>query len=826
MLDAVRMCGRWFSKTVLGRITARTLGPNPPARQDALKEFCLRTDWRNRKGELCLSSANVCVKRMEELGLVRLPPPAPRVARSAKRKLVDDGQPLPPLPHLPRSVEQIPDLHLSLIVDANDCQHMIWNRLISRQHPLKGAPLVGAQLRYLIWAGSELVGGLGFGPPSFYLSCRDCWIGWDAQAREQNRHLVIGLSRFLIRPKLHCANLASHCYRLVLQRVRADWFERYGVSPVLVETYIDRSTYTGRSLVAANWLRIGQSLGRGRTSPNQHARPRSAKDVWVWQWDPQARARLQERRLPVVVPRSVFSHSQQDHWVQEELDGLDLGHVKLQKRFARMLQDRWAHPDWSFYTSFGGRAGGKAAYAFIENDSAQLQFENLLAPHQNNTRRRMAAEKVVVLAQDTTTLSYNGLLQTKGLGPVGDDRKPGRGLLLHSLQAFRLDRVPLGCAWAKVWARDWVSDTAHRNQQSIDQKESVRWVDAFQAAASIAAQMPGTEVFVSADRESDIMDLYDRVTVTPPNLHLLIRAQHDRVLDCEEKLWDYLSRQPCGATMEVEIPRNKDRLARTARLELRWARIQIKPPRVGCKNSWGTTGLSALMAREINPPKGAEPIDWVLLSDWKIDSAKTARRMVQWYGLRWGIECWHQVLKDVCRVETRQLKTAQALSRAVVLDMIVAWRVLLLCRLGKAHPHLPASVLYSPEELAILEVFKNEALSLERAPGADDPLEASTEKIAQLTSVAGGLAPETLAAGASIVPSQLSPVKSTLTMFQANLIVAMLGGFWGRQADGHPGPDLMGRGLLVLNALVTWERMKKMNPTKNAPGKQPRSKPG
>jgi len=65
-----------------------------------------------------------------------------------------------------------------------------------------------------------------------------------------------------------------------------------------------------------------------------------------------------------------------------------------------------------------------------------------------------------------------------------------------------------------------------------------------------------------------------------------------------------------------------------------------------------------------------------------------------------------------------------------------------------------------------------------------------------------------------------------LTMFQANLIVAMLGGFWGRQADGHPGPDLMGRGLLVLNALVTWERMKKMNPTKNAPGKQPRSKPG
>jgi hypothetical protein len=633
----------------------------------------------------------------------------------AKRKIFDDGQPLPPLPQLPRSVEQIPDLRLSLVTDADDDQHFLWNRLISRLHPLHGAPLVGTQLRYLIWAGADVVGAFGFGPPSFYLACRDCWIGWDAQAREQNRHWVIGLSRFLIRPELHCANLASRCYQMVLHRVRADWFDRYGSRPVLVETYVDRSTYTGKSLVAANWLRIGQSLGRGRTSPSQRARPKSAKDVWVWQWDRQARARLQQRTLPPVVPRSVFSPSQPDHWVEEELDGLALGHAKLHRRFARMLQDRWAHPDWSFYTSFGGGAGGKAAYAFIENGRAELQFENLLTPHQNHTRRRMAAEKVVLLAQDTTALSYNTLPQTTGLGPIGDDRNPGRGLLLHSLQAFRLDRIPLGCAWAKVWAREPLSDTAHRNEQSIDQKESVRWVEAFQTAARIAAQMPPTAIVVSGDRESDIMDLYDRATVTPPNLHFLIRAQHDRVLDSGKKLWAYLSGQPCGATLVVEIPRNTDRPARTATLELRWAKIHLQPPRVGCKNSWGTTEVWALQASEINPPQGAAPIDWVLLTDWKIDSPKMARRLVRWYGLRWGIECWHQVLKDVCQVESRQMETAQALSRALVLDMIVAWRVLLLCRLGKAHPNLPAAVLYRPEELAILETFKK------KGPGRNTP---------------------------------------------------------------------------------------------------------
>ena len=87
--------------------------------------------------------------------------------------------------------------------------------------------------------------------------------------------MVIGLTRFLLRPRLRCANLATRSYRLLLSQVRTDWLERYGVGPELVETYVDRSTYTDKSLAAANWLRIGQSLGRGRTSASKQARPQS-----------------------------------------------------------------------------------------------------------------------------------------------------------------------------------------------------------------------------------------------------------------------------------------------------------------------------------------------------------------------------------------------------------------------------------------------------------------------------------------------------------------------------------------------------------------------
>jgi hypothetical protein len=825
------MAGRWIQRGLLDRLTVRAQASDPPSRHELVQEFCRRAHWRNRKGELCVSSANVCLNRLEKQGLVRLPPPASYRRPEAKRTLRDDGLALPPLPG---RLGPLDGVRLSLIADSNDPQSLVWNRLISREHPLKGAPLVGAQLRYLILAGEkDILGAIGFGPAAFHLSCRDCWIGWDAEAMAQNRSLVIGLSRFLIRPAIRYPNLASRSYGLVLRRVRQDWLERYGVKPVLVETYVDRSTHTGRSLVAANWLRIGQSQGRGRSSPRKADHSQSLKDVWVWQWHPRARTQLQQRTLPPVVPRSVFSCGQQSDWIDEELDGLELGHLKLNRRFGRMLRDRWAHPERSFFSSFGGKAGGKAAYAFIENPRAELQFSNLLASHGHSTRRRMAAESVVLLAQDTTALSYNTLEQTRGLGSIGDERHPGRGLLLHTLQAFRLDGIPLGAAWAHLWARDPVSDTAQRNEQSIDQKESVRWVDAFQTTTQIARQMPQTLLLCCGDRESDLIDLYDRSTVAPANLFYLVRAQHDRVLDSGQKLWEHLAAQPRGPTMTVRIPRNKNRPARTATLELRWAKVQIQPPRVGCKNSWGTLELWALQATEIDPPQGAQAIEWTLLTNWKIDSLKTARRLVRWYGIRWGIECWHQVLKDVCRVETRQMKSAEALSRALGLDMIVAWRVLLLCRLGKEQPHLPASVLYSPEELAILEVYKKKASS--PAPAACPPPSEpriSAEDLEQIQAEiracqkASGL-PLTepswnLCAPASSLCKSSSP--SSMTLWEANRLTAQLAGFWGRKADGHPGPDVLGRGLLILAELLRYEQIK--NPPQPTRARNPRRKPG
>jgi hypothetical protein len=263
-----------------------------------------------------------------------------------------------------------------------------------------------------------------------------------------------------------------------------------------------------------------------------------------------------------------------------------------------------------------------------------------------------------------------------------------------------------------------------------------------------------------------------------------------------QKLFAHLVDQPCGGTMQVRVPRRENRPARLATLELRWACIQAAPPRVALKKSWQPITLYAVLAREINPPTGQEAIEWVLLTDWKVDSLKMAVRLVRWYSLRWGIECWHQTLKDVCKIEKRQMESAAALERALVLDMIVAWRALMLCRLGKAHPAWKASFFYSAEELAVLEVYRDKlprhARSEPNTPSLDAATQEQQDQLAEQSAAEEGLAP----------PPKPSAHPSSLTLFQANILVAMLAGFWARKGDGHPGPKLLAQGLMILAALV------------------------
>jgi hypothetical protein len=699
MFESLVVCCREFSPEVLEHLDALTRQEPPPTRNMLAREVCAHLAWYSPDGRPATASAKVALRKLERRGVLRLPARAMGCARRHRLRRSDEA--LPALVGVPRRVDQIQGLRLHLIEGAEDALHGLWNDLIIEQHPCGDAPLVGTQMRYLIGSDHGWLGALGFGPAAFVLQSRDQWIGWSVGARLGHLRQVVGMSRLLIRQEVRCANLVSKVLSMVLGRLAEDWQQRYGVRPLLVETYVDRSKFTGLSLSVSNWLRVGVSSGRGRLGPRLADKP--LKDVWLYPLHRRCRAQLQEEVPAPLTPRSVEQGLAREDWCGGEMGGVDLGDRRRTRRAVNILAARWQNPQASFYGSFSDWTPAKGAYGLIEHDGAEISLGSLLSGHQQATQQRMAAEAVVLLAQDTTGLNYSGLRQTTGLGPLGEAK--GRGLWLHSLLAVRPDGVPLGVLDAQCWGRELVALTGKergRNAKSIDEKESYRWIQMYQQAAAAARRMPQTQLVVMADREGDLYELHQAAPDGPPNLHTLVRAQHDRNLVSHQKLWAHMAALPCAQRRTVEVPRRPGQPARTAQVEVRWDRVEIAAPAVGCKKGWPPVGVWVVWVHEPDPPAGIEPLDWTLLSDLPIVDADAAWQRVEWYCRRWIIEEWHRVLKSGCGVEQREFKTAEHLQRVLAFDLIVAWRVLACVKLGRAMPQLPATVLYTPEELEVL----------------------------------------------------------------------------------------------------------------------------
>jgi len=87
-----------------------------------------------------------------------------------------------------------------------------------------------------------------------------------------------------------------------------------------------------------------------------------------------------------------------------------------------------------------------------------------------------------------------------------------------------------------------------------------------------------TQLVVITDREGDLYELHDAAQIGPANLHVLIRAQHDRKLDCHKKLWAFMESQSVGQTRQLPVPRRRGQPARTAQVQVRWSSITIEAP--------------------------------------------------------------------------------------------------------------------------------------------------------------------------------------------------------------------------------------------------------
>jgi hypothetical protein len=255
-------CGRDFSTTELDQIV-QLIADNPEYhRADLSREVCRILQWYKADGGLKEMSCRVAMLRMHADGLIELPTPRrtkPALLPFCSTSATDPKEPiLHPVHHLGTL-----SLHL---VGRNDSS--LWNEYIGRYHYLGYTPLPGAQLRYFVLLDQQVIALLGFGAAAWQAAPRDDYIGWTHSLRKSHLPLVVNNARFLILPWIQVKNLASKILAMAVKQLPIDWQNQYQITPVLMETFVEKDRFAGTCYKAANWIHVGTTKGRGKLGPS------------------------------------------------------------------------------------------------------------------------------------------------------------------------------------------------------------------------------------------------------------------------------------------------------------------------------------------------------------------------------------------------------------------------------------------------------------------------------------------------------------------------------------------------------------------------------
>jgi hypothetical protein len=692
------------------------------SRTQLSEELCEHFHFHDPNGNQQTAGCLKALRQLEKAGLFILP--ASKKGKTKKpigqRRLSEPVAAPTPLPEDAGKIQE-----LSLIPVETEQEIRLWNELMIQDHPQGERPLVGRQLRYLAKSEHGWLGGIGFSAAALHLEARDRWIGWSWEGRQSGLHYVVSMSRLLIRKDVNCRNLASRLLGLAIRALPKDFEARYGYRPLLLESFVDTAHHQGTCYKAANWQWIGQTKGRGRQDQDRQA-PESIKDIYVYPLVKDFRHKLELPECAGLGALSVEKAIDGADWAEREFGGAPLGDKRLEHRLVEIGLDKAHNPGRSYSGATQGQwPKVKAYYRFIDQpDDTAVTMSNILLPHREQTIRRMQAEKRVLCIQDGTDLNYSGLTDCEGLGQIGTNQTGATtaGLHLHSTLTLTTEGLPLGLLHAQCTAPTPNVDTEKKKPDTtpIEEKKTFFWIEGLRDSAAIKARMPHTSIINVLDREADFFELFDEQRQHCSSVDLLVRAKHNRTTMDDHKLFDTIRESPVQTQLDIAVPRQSarakkskqkardERPARMARVSLRYKQIEIKP--TPSHKDKKAISLWVVHIRESRLPKSQPRLEWFLLTTLPIDSTEDALNCVKWYQLRWRIEDWHRVLKSGCGVEELAHKTAERLKRAVAINMVIAWRIMLMTLMGRETPSLPAEIMFSDLEIKVLTAYAQKKL--------------------------------------------------------------------------------------------------------------------
>ncbi len=402
-------------------------------------------------------------------------------------------------------------------------------------------------------------------------------------------------------------------------------------------------------------------------------------------------------------------------WSRENFGKCDLGDARRTQRVVKLVQQMAEHPAGSLPDQTETWGDLKAAYRLVDRE--EVTFTALASPHWELTRGR--AQGVVYVIGDTTELDFGFSRKVKGLGPVGNGF--GRGFLLHSaLMVDAATSAIIGLAGQELFYRQPkpTKENSYRASQRKG-KESEVWSRLIE---QIGPPAEGVRYIHLFDRGADNLDVFCQLqrqrgdwVIRAAQLHRLVHEENMSGRGERCPLRTVLERQPVLGTYELQVRATQDEPARMAKLAVREACVFVPPRqkrRTALQRQHDFKGLRqwVVEAREIDPPKGATAVQWVLWSSRAVETFPAAWQILLDYEHRWLIEEFHKALKTGCRLEARQHQEAQRLEVLAALSSVIAVRLVQLKTLARLAPNTPAERVVPRVWLEMLQALRKKTM--------------------------------------------------------------------------------------------------------------------
>ena len=325
----------------------------------------------------------------------------------------------------------------------------------------------------------------------------------------------------------------------------------------------------------------------------------------------------------------------------------------------------------------------------------RVTVERLIEGWSDQTRHAVAGRHVLAI-QDTSEIKFTTTEDDRrGLGKV----KKGNsyGVLLHAMLAVDADSgSALGLVAGHVWTRNGTVTTPHAKRRLAD-KELARWPATVDAARPVLAA--AATVTVVNDREGEFFAHWCR---TPGGkVHLLTRLMNDHAVAEGGTVRSTIADTPPAGTAAVEPraprPPGAHRPAGDPlRVDASETAVQHRRPRPARPYPGQRRG-----GPRVDPPHGAEPVHWILLTFHPVETLNHAWRIVGWYRRRWTIKQFFRTLKrQGLRIEYSQITTADRLCKMVAIAAKAAAIVMQLVHARDGRQHQPADIAFSPGEMS------------------------------------------------------------------------------------------------------------------------------